>query len=205
MTAAQQQYEMTRFQDDMVWSLGGLRYHDDEHTLERRDTEIVQVGERAELERFSAMCVYTSVEGQDASGDRNIKVVEVKWRRTRKGTQEAPEDRCRLVAQEPGCGERLDELLQEPGGDAPGGDGIHGHGCEVRLPLWEGAPQGPARAAGSGHADQRGRRKMGHLAKDLHGTCNAPHICPEEVLHEMKCPGYQASVSHPSVYFNHVG
>lgn len=48
---------------------------------------------------------------EEATADSEQKVVQVNWVRVNNETREAPDVRCRLVAQEPGDGERLDELL----------------------------------------------------------------------------------------------
>ena len=79
----------------------------DENTWEELDSKQVEKGEKDEFERFSKMGVYECVSRAEAEKDETGKFVKVKWVRTKKGDGV----RCRLVAQELGYGERLDELL----------------------------------------------------------------------------------------------
>ena len=87
-----------------------LKYYD-ENTWEELNPEKVTAGEKAELERFNKMEVYEYVERDVAMPDPDGKFVKVKWVRTNKGTALEQEVRCRLVAQELGYGQRMDELF----------------------------------------------------------------------------------------------
>ena len=86
-----------------------LKYYD-ENTWEELDTEKVMEAERVELERFTKMGVYDYVSREEAMADPDGKFVKVKWVRTNKGTPKEQEVKCRLVAQELGYGQRMDEL-----------------------------------------------------------------------------------------------
>ena len=112
------------FQDDMKWEVNNTadmcekedpelqrRAADysyfDENTWEELDPKQVLKGEREEYERFCKMGVYEYVSRTQAENDDSGKFVKVKWVRVKKGEGV----RCRLVAQELGYGERLDELF----------------------------------------------------------------------------------------------
>lgn len=66
---------------------------------------------RAELERCQKMVVCTYVGREEAQNDEEGKVEKAQWVRIYQGTAEGPEIRCRLVAQELGYAEKLDELF----------------------------------------------------------------------------------------------
>ena len=83
----------------------------DENTWEELDPERVAEGERTELERFKKMGVYDFETRAVAMNVELGKFVKVKWVRTNKGTAMDPEVRVRLVAQELGYGQRMDELF----------------------------------------------------------------------------------------------
>lgn len=70
----------------------------------------VSAGDRAELEIFRKMGVYPYADGEEPRRDAQGKLVKVKWVRMNIGTHQHPEIGCRLVAQELGYDERLDEL-----------------------------------------------------------------------------------------------
>ena len=112
------------FQDDMKWDLNSAEdmcekespelermaadySHYDENSWEELDPKQVLKGEQEEYERFCKMGVYEYVNRAEAENDDNGKFVKVKWVRVKKGEGV----RCRLVAQELGYGERLDELF----------------------------------------------------------------------------------------------
>ena len=96
--------------EDLRRSVTDMKYFD-ENTWEELDPERVAEGERAELERFKKMGVYGYEMRAVAMNDELGKFVKVKWVRTNKGTALNPEVRCRLVAQELGYGQRMDELF----------------------------------------------------------------------------------------------
>ena len=112
------------FQDDMKWDLNSAEdmcekappelqrmaadysYYD-ENSWEELDPKQVLKGELEEYERFCKMGVYEYANRAQAENDNTGKFVKVKWVRVKKGEGV----RCRLVAQELGYGERLDELF----------------------------------------------------------------------------------------------
>ena len=112
------------FQDDMKWEVNNTEdmcekdnpelqrmaadyAYFDENSWEELDPKQVLKGEREEYERFCKMGVYEYANRTQAENDDSGKFVKVKWVRTKKGDGV----RCRLVAQELGYGERLDELF----------------------------------------------------------------------------------------------
>ena len=127
--------------EDLRRSVTDMKYFD-ENTWEELDPERVAEGERAELERFKKMGVYDYETRAVAMNDELGKFVKVKWVRTNKCTAMDPEVRCRLVAQELGYGQRMDELFAGTPSlmavklilhHAAKGAGAryHGLGCEV--------------------------------------------------------------------------
>ena len=132
---------------DLRRSETDLQYFD-ENTWEALDPAKVVAGERAELKRFAEMGVYEHVPREIALNDPDGKFVKVKWVRTNKGSAVEQVVKCRLVAQELGYGERMDELFSGTPSlmavkvalahAAKGGGvelGCHDHGCEGRFPL----------------------------------------------------------------------
>lgn len=87
-----------------------LEYYD-EQTWKRLVPELVQKGEREELDRFMKTGVYEYMTRRWAEEDPEGKKVKVKWVRPSEGAEYRPEVRCRLVAHGLGYGERFDELL----------------------------------------------------------------------------------------------
>ena len=79
----------------------------DENTWEPLDPTLVHKGELEEYSRFCKMGVYEYADRATALKDESGKFVKVKWVRTTKGDGV----KCRLVAQELGYGQRLDELF----------------------------------------------------------------------------------------------
>ena len=89
------------------------------------------------------MGVYDSETRAVAMNDELGKFVKVKWVRTNMGTAMDPEVRCRLVAQELGYGQRMDELfagtpslmavklILHHAAKEGAGARYHGLGCEV--------------------------------------------------------------------------
>lgn len=85
--------------------------YSDQHAWKRLDPWLVETGEREELDRSTKMGVHEYVHRDKAISDQEGKIVRVKWARINQGTDAQPEVRCRLVTQELGYGERLDELF----------------------------------------------------------------------------------------------
>jgi hypothetical protein len=103
--------DMTAPEDSEVRRLvTDLQYYD-ENTWEMLDPKLVEEGEKAELQRFRDMNVYEYVPRDQAINDEGGKFVKVKWVRVNKGTTQKPLVKCRLVAQELGYGQRMDELF----------------------------------------------------------------------------------------------
>ena len=115
-------------QEDMTWTLDAVSdmcmpedpfmrqintdfMYYDENTWEPLDTKMVIEAEKAELKRFQDMGVYEYISRAEAMNDPEGKFVKVKWVRINKGTANKPEIKCRLVAQELGYGQRMDELF----------------------------------------------------------------------------------------------
>ena len=94
--------------EDLRRSVTDMKYFD-ENTWEELDPERVAEGQRAELVRFKKMGVYDYETRAVAMNDELGKFVKVKWVRTNNAMD--PEVRCRLVAQELGYGQRMDELF----------------------------------------------------------------------------------------------
>lgn len=95
--------------DDMCEKLSkdiqqGIMEYYDEQTEKRLDPDLVVQGEREELARFQKMGVYDNVRRDEADNDPERKIVKVTWPRINKGTDDKPEVRCRLMAQEMGYG-----------------------------------------------------------------------------------------------------
>jgi hypothetical protein len=116
------------FQEDFKWQVNALSdmcapdditvqelmndiAYFDENTWEPLDRHLVEEAEKAELMRFQQMGVYTHVPKKEALMDPDAVFVKVKWVRTNKGTVGKPNVKCRLVAQELGYGQRIDELF----------------------------------------------------------------------------------------------
>ena len=116
------------YQDDMKWTVSEVSdmcvpddptikntvddmAYFDENTWEILDQQLVKEAEKAEIARFKKMGVYSYVSRSEALNDPDGSFVKVKWVRTNKGTAAQPNIRCRLVAQEIGYGQRIDELF----------------------------------------------------------------------------------------------
>ena len=187
-----------------------LKYYD-ENTWEELDTEKVMEAERVELERFTKMGVYDYVSREEAMADPDGKFVKVKWVRTNKGTPKEQEVKCRLVAQELGYGQRMDELFA-------GTPSL----MAVKLALAHAAKGGPQHRimvldVKSAFLYGEMRRKVyielprqdprwkegrvvGVLRKALYGTRDAPQIWGGEVKKTLESMGFSASVHQPSVF-----
>ena len=217
-------------QDDMPWMIGevsdmcenqdpdlvrmevGMEYYD-ENTWEPLDTKLVAMGEKDEMERFKKMGVYTYASRAEAESDENGKFVKVKWVRINKGTKDKPKVRCRLVAQELGYGERLDELFAGTPSlptvrlailhAARGGGQYCLMVMDVKCAFLYGDMKRsvyielPVQDEKSGDG-----RLVGKLMKAMYGTRDAPQIWTETVQAAMEKIGMSASILQPSVYYH---
>ena len=213
------------YQDDMKWTVNSVDdmcakdepdmsrmvndfAYFDEITWEPLNSKDVQKGEREEYERFCKMGVYEYMDRKLAQQDQEGKFVKVKWVRTKKGSGV----RCRLVAQELGYGERLDELFA--GTPSLGAVRIalthaardEGHKImvmdvkcaflygDMRRNVYIELP----------HTDPRygDENVVGKLKKSMYGTRDAPQIWAEHVRATLEGLGYRQSVYQPSVYFH---
>ena len=218
--------EENLYQDDMKWIINEVSdmcipedptvrnmmedmAYFDENTWEILDQRLVEEAETAELARFKQMGVYTYVRRSEAVSDPDGTFVKVKWVRTNKGTVEQPHIKCRLVAQELGYGQRIDELFSGTPSlmsmkmaivhAAKGGRGImvmdvkcaflYGD-CRRRIYI-ELPRQDPKHGAGD---------LVGRLQKAMYGTRDAPQIWAKEVQKAMEGLGFVISVLQPSVY-----
>ena len=213
------------FQDDMRWEVNNTadmcekedpelqrRAADysyfDENTWEELDPKQVLKGEREEYERFCKMGVYEYADRKAAQEDEDGKFVKVKWVRTKKG----PGVKCRLVAQELGYGERLDELFAgTPSLGAVRLALVHSMTSESHKIMVMDVKcaflYGEARRTvyiELPHTDPRygDPTVVGKLKKSMYGTRDAPQIWAEHVRATLESLGYKQSVYQPSVYFH---
>ena len=192
-------------QDDMTWVLNEVSdmcekeyemtefVSYDENTWEKLDANLVKAGEEEEMSRFRKMGVYNHVSRTEAENDPEGNFVKVKWVRTNKGTKENPKIRCRLVAQEVGYGTKVDELFA----GTPSMTAVklilakvsigRNRGVELMLLDVKSAflygkvkrsvyIELPPQDEYSMYPDM-----VGHLAKAMYGTRDAPLIWQEEV------------------------
>lgn len=189
-----------------------LQYYD-ENTWEELDPAKVVEGERAELRRFEEMGVYEYVSREAAVNDPEGKFVKVKWVRTNKGSMADQVVKCRLVAQELGYGQRMDELFS-------GTPSL----MAVKVALAHAAKGGKSRGVmimdvKAAFLYGKCRRKIyielpsqdprhgdgglvGLLKKAMYGTRDAPQIWQKEVQKTMESFGFTMSVLQPSVYYH---
>ena len=198
--------------EDLRRSVTDMKYFD-ENTWEELDPERVAEGERAELERFKKMGVYDYETRAVAMNDELGEFVKVKWVRTNKGTPMDPEVRCRLVAQELGYGQRMDELfagtpslmavkliLHHAGKGRPEqGIMVLDVKCaflygQIRRRVYIELPQQDSRSAD--------KSVVGVLRKAMYGTRDAPQIWQEEVERAMRDLGFELSILHSSVFYH---
>ena len=143
-----------------------------------------------------------------AQQDQEGKFVKVKWVRTKKGAGV----KCRLVAQELGYGERLDELFAgTPSLGAVRVALTHavsdaGHKIMV-MDVKCAFLYGEARRAvyiELPHTDPRysDPTVVGKLKKSMYGTRDAPQIWADHVRVTLASSGYKQSVYQPSVYYH---
>ena len=212
-------------QDDMSWHLHNVEdmcekedpelqrkiadySYFDENTWEELDPKLVAKGEQEEYERFCKMGVYEYASREEAENDSMGKFVKVKWVRTKKGEGV----RCRLVAQELGYGERLDELFA----GTPSLGSVRmalSHAMkkshhkimvmdvkcaflygEIRRNVYIELP----------HTDPRygDGTVVGKLKKAMYGTRDAPQIWSQVVQDAMEGLGYKQSAFQPAVYYH---
>ena len=157
------------------------------------------------------MGVYSYVSRSEALNDPDGSFVKVKWVRTNKGTAAQPNIRCRLVAQEMGYGQRIDEffsgtssLMSTKMAIVHAANGRRGimvmdvkcaflYGvCRRRIYI-ELHRQDPKHGA----ADL-----VGLLQKAMYGTPNAPQIWAKEVQKVMEGLGFVISIFQPSVHYH---
>jgi hypothetical protein len=215
-------------QEDMKWGINGvsdmceqdhedirrietdMQYYD-ENTWEALDPEKVAQGEKAEIERFRKMMVYEYVSRERAQEDEEGKFVKVKWVRTNKGTSLEQEVRCRLVAQELGYGEKMDELFAgTPSLSAVKTVLYHAseggqHRCAMILDVKCAFLYGSMRRRVYIELPRQDPRHgsgdtVGLLKKAMYGTRDAPQIWQEEVQRTMEEIGFKVSMLHPSIY-----
>ena len=200
--------------DDMDIRRGetDMKYYD-ENTWEELDPVKVVEGERAELSRFKEMGVYEYVSRETAMNDPEGQFVKVKWVRTNKGSVADQVVKCRLVAQELGYGQRMDELFSgtpslmvvkvalahaAKGGQNRGlmfmdvkGAFLYG---ECRRKIYIELPSQDPRHGDGG--------LVGMLRKAMYGTRDAPQIWQQEVQKAMESLGFTMSTLQPSVYYH---
>ena len=217
--------EENPYQDDMKWTVSEVSdmcipddpkikntvddmAYFDENTWEILDQQLVKEAEKAEIARFKKMGVYSFVSRSEALNDPDGSFVKVKWVRTIKGTAAQPNIRCRLVAQETGYGQRIDELfsgtpslMSTKIAKGEGGRGIMVMDvkcaflysvCRRRIYI-ELLRQDPKHGA----ADL-----VGLLQKAMYGTRDAPQIWAKEVQKVMEGVGFVISMFQPSVYYH---
>jgi hypothetical protein len=188
-----------------------MQYYD-ENTWEVLDPTLVEQGEKAELQRFRDMNVYEYVPRDQAITDEGGKFVKVKWVRVNKGTAQNPIVKCRLVAQELGYGQRMDELFSgTPSLVALRLVLVHavlGRGrrclmvldvkcaflyCDCKRVIYIELPvQDPRYDTGV----------VGRLLKAMYGTRDAPQIWAAEVSKALESLSFTRSVLQPSVFFH---
>ena len=175
------------------------------------DQQLVKEAEKAEIARFKKMGLYSYLSRSKASNDFAGSFVKVKWVRTNKGTAAQPNIRCRLVAQEIGYGQRIDELLSRtPSLMSTKMAIVHaakrGRGIVVmdmlcaflygvcRRRIYIDLPrQDPKHGASD---------LVCLLRKSMYGTRDAPLIWAKEVQKVMEEWGFVISKFQPSVYYH---
>ena len=213
------------FQDDMKWNVDAVEdmceeedpelqrwaadfSYFDENTWEELDPKQVKKGEQEEYSRFCKMGVYEYHSRELAEQDAEGTFVKVKWVRTKKGGGV----RCRLVAQELGYGQRVDELFA--GTPSLGTVKVAlAHAMkradykimvmdvkcaflygEIKRNVYIELPHVDPKYGDGG--------LVGKLKKSMYGTRDAPQIWAEVVRSAMESLGYKQSVYQPSVYYH---
>ena len=188
---------------DLNRAVTDISYYD-ENTWEPLDPAMVRIGEQEEMNRFKKMNVYTYTERNHAMNDPDGKFVKVKWVRVKKGDKV----RCRLVAQELGYGERMDELFA--GTPSLGASRLAVAVAGLRKQMLMILDVKCAFLYGLikrtvyielPHQDPHSGDRMvvGKLVKSMYGTRDAPQVWQGEVSASTKEMGVQASILQPSV------
>ena len=221
--------EVMKFQDDFKWEIGevsdmtepdnsevrqfvtDMQYYD-ENTWEELDPKQVAVAEQAELQRFRDMKVYEYVPRDLAVNDVEGKFVKVKWVRVNKGTPQEPLVKCRLVAQELGYGQRMDELFSGTPSllslrlvlvhAVKGGGRRSLMVLDVKCAFLYGECRRVIYVELPTQDPRHGTGVVGKLLKAMYGTRDAPQIWAGEVAKALECLGFERSVYQPSVYFH---
>jgi hypothetical protein len=220
---------LTQIQDDFQWEIHevcdmtepenqeikqmtvDMQYFD-ENTWEPLDPKAVEQGEKEELARFRTMGVYEYVSLDKATNDPEGKFVKVKWVRINKGSREHPQVKCRLVAQELGYGQRMDELFSGTPSlltlrlvllhAAKGGRNRGLMILDVKCAFLYGECRRVIYIELPTQDPQYGGEFVGVLRKAMYGTRDAPQIWAAEVQCALEGLGFQKSVFQPSVYYH---
>ena len=194
-------------------AVADMSYYD-EHLGARLNQKLVQTGEAVELERFAKMGVYGYAERTTAMSDPEGVFVKVKWVRINKGTQQDPQIKCRLVAQELAYGVRMDELYANtPSLSCVKMAMVYAgqqdrHRKLMTLDVQSAFLYGEARRIiyiELPTADpQFGGSKVGMLHKALYGTRDAPQIWQHLLRSTLSKFGFRQSELQPSVYIHDV-
>ena len=172
---------------------------------------MVVAAEKEEMSRFKMMHLYTYVNRQEAGIDDEGKFVKVKWVRAINGSISNPKTRCRLVAQEMTCGERIDELFAGTPSLSSvkislhfAAEGVSDYKLmvmyvkcaflygQMRRHVYIELPTQDER-----HGD---KNLVGKLVKAMYGTRDAPQIWGHLVQETMASLEMQRSMIQPSVY-----
>ena len=138
--------------------------------------------------------------------------MKVKWVRVNKGSKDEPIVRCRLVAQELGYGERIDELFAGTPSMSSVRLVLH-HSLEVdcnrRLMLLDvkcaflyGVMSRRVYIELPRQDPRSGSGAVGLLQKAMYGTRDAPQIWQNEVRNTMEEFGFMVSALQPSMYYH---
>ena len=204
--------DMTEKEDPAVRQAVTDMQYFDENTWEQLDPKLVEEGEKVELQRFRDMKVYEYVSRDQAINDEGGKFVKVKWVRVNKGTPRDPMVKCRLVAQELGYGQRMDELFSgTPSLLALRLALVHavmgrGQRClmilDVKCAFLYGDCKRTIYIELPTQDPRHGTGVVGQLRRAMYGTRDAPQIWAAEVARALATFGCERSVHQPSVYFH---
>ena len=208
-------------QEDMKWEILTIsnlcqaddqsldKYYDfDENSWEPLDNNLVKVGEKEEMDRFKKMGVYRYVDRRVALNDPDGNFVKVKWVGSMKGNKV----RCRLVVQELGYGEKVDELFADTPPLMAVKLALAMTACrpkrmlmvlDVKCAFLYGSMRRKVYIELPQQDDMsRDSTKVGLLLKAMYGSRDAPQIWQSEVKAQMTALGFAVSVLQPSVYFH---
>ena len=138
--------------------------------------------------------------------------MKVKWVRVNKGSKEAPKVRCRLVAQELGYGERVEELFAGTPSLSAVRLVIH-HSVardsgrilmflDVKCAFLYGVMSRRVYIELPQQDPHYGSNQVGMLQKAMYGTRDAPQIWQREVMGTMEALGLRVSTFQPSLYYH---